>query len=77
MFRVMSQKLLWKIQYINLCINEFARKYRLTPQMAYNYLNAYKGLSFLDECYEAEHTDSLMNTMDNLKMICVRNGGSL
>ncbi len=73
----MSQKMIWKIQYINLCINEFARKHRLTPQMSYAYLNAYKGLAFLDECYEAEHTDSLSNTLDALKMICQRNGGSL
>ncbi len=73
----MSQKTIWKIQYINLCINEFARKHRLTPQMAYNYLYAFNGLTFLDECYEAEHTDSLLNTMDTLKKICARNGGTL
>lgn len=73
----MSQKTIWKIQYINLCINEFARKHKLSPQVAYDYLCAYKGLAFLDECYEAEHTESLWTTMDNLKTICGRNGGAL
>jgi len=52
----MSQKTLFKIQYINLCIDEFARKFRLAPKVSYDYLKKFNGLAFLDEFYDVEHT---------------------
>ncbi len=73
----MPEKIIWKIQYINLCISEFARKQRLSPQLAYRYLMTYQGLAFLDNNYEAEHTLALQDTMESLKKICRRNGGCL
>lgn len=73
----MSQKTLFKIQYINLCIDEFAHKFRLTPQVAHNYLSRYKGLEFLNEHYDYEHTQALWQTQDALRTICQRNGGTL
>ena len=73
----MSQKTLFKIQYINLCIDEFARKFRLAPQVAYNYLSRYKGLEFLNEHYDYVHTQALWQTQDALRTICQRNGGTL
>ena len=74
---LMSQKTFWKIQYINLCIDEFARKYRLAPKVAYNYLNKYKGLEFLNEHYEHEHTQALWETQESLRIVCQRNGGTI
>ena len=74
---IMSQKTLFKIQYINLCIDEFAHKFRLTPQVAHNYLSRYKGLEFLNEHYDYEHTQALWQTQDALRTICQRNGGTL
>ena len=74
---LMSQKTFWKIQYINLCIDEFARKYRLAPKVAYNYLNKYKGLEFLNEHYEYEHTQALWETQESLRIVCQRNGGTI
>lgn len=74
---LMSQKTFWKIQYINLCIDEFARKYRLAPKVAYNYLNKYKGLEFLNEHYEYEHTQALWETQEALRIVCQRNGGTI
>ena len=73
----MSQKTFWKIQYINLCIDEFARKFRLTPQVAFNYLSRYKGLEFLYEHYDYEHTQALWETQNTIRTICQRNGGTL
>ncbi|WP_293715578.1 DUF3791 domain-containing protein [uncultured Parabacteroides sp.] len=32
---------------------------------------------FLDECYEAEHQLSLSDAVDDLSVICKRNGGGL
>ncbi|MBR5984448.1 MAG: DUF3791 domain-containing protein [Bacteroidales bacterium] len=73
----MSQKTMWKIQYINLCINVFAQKHRLTSQVAFRYLQQYKGLEFLDLCYEAEHLQPLNDTQDSLRTVCRQNGGSI
>ncbi len=66
-----------KIRYINLCITEFGRKYGMLPQFAFNYLKEYKGLAFLDECYEAEHLLSLEDALSDLKIYCQRHGGTI
>ena len=59
------------------CINAFAERYRLTAKQAFAYLNRFKGMDFLDECYEAEHQLSLENAVNDLSIICKRNGGEL
>jgi hypothetical protein len=66
-----------KVRYINMCIVEFGKKFRMSAQMAYNYLRQYKGLEFLDKCYEAEHQLSLSEALSDLKVYCRRNGGSI
>ena len=40
-------------------------------------MKEYKGLEFLDECYEAEHTLSLDDAVEDLTIICKRNGGNI
>ena len=47
------------LNYVIICIDEFAKQKKISRQEAYNYLKKYKGLEFLNECYEAEHTVSL------------------
>lgn len=59
------------------CINAFAERYRLTAKQAFAYLNRFKGMDFLDECYEAEHLLSLEDAVNDLSIICKRNGGGL
>ena len=73
----MSQKTFWKIEYFGLCVNAFARKFRLSPQLAHNYLQKYEGLKFLDEFYDVEHTFSFENTVEDLTLYCKRMGGNL
>lgn len=73
----MGEKNLWKIDYINLCISEFARRYRLSMLTSYRYLQQYDGIGFLDRNYEAEHILPLQETMRNLRQVCQRNGGAL
>jgi len=60
-----------------MCIVEFGKKFRMSPVIAFNYLNKYQGLAFLDKCYEAEHLLSLNDALSDLKRICRRNGGTL
>ena len=46
-------------------------------KQAFAYLTRFKGISFLDECYEAEHQLSLEDAVNDLSIICKRNGGGL
>ena len=44
---------------------------------AYNYLDRYGGIAFLDECYAAEHLLSIEEALHDLIVICKNNGGGL
>ncbi|GHU09476.1 hypothetical protein FACS1894151_07290 [Spirochaetia bacterium] len=66
-----------RISYYVLCVGEFARQKKLAPKEAFNYLHTYKGIDFLIECYEAEHTLSLYDSVEDLTLICKNNGGEL
>ena len=41
------------------------------------YLYNHKAIKFLKENYEAEHTLSFDNVMEDLSILCRRNGGAL
>lgn len=60
-----------------MCIVEFGKKFGMTAQLSYQYLKKYKGISFLDKCYEAEHLLSLNDALTDLKVYCKRNGGTI
>lgn len=66
-----------KIKYTNYCISTFAQQYNLSLLGAFNYLERYGGMSFLDECYEAEHLLSIEDAIKDLVIICKNNGGKL
>ena len=65
------------INYIVICINEFAKQCGITSKEAYLYLRDFKGIEFLKENYEAEHTVSLDDAVDDLKQVCMNNGGGI
>ena len=65
------------INYIVICINEFAKQNKMTSKEAYLYLRDYKGIEFLLYFYEAEHTVGLDDAIDDLKQVCVKNGGNI
>ena len=66
-----------RMTYFVYCINAFAEHYHLSPKQAFAYLHRFKGLEFLDECYEAEHQLSIRDAVNDLSIICKRNGGAL
>ena len=66
-----------KIRYINLCIVEFWKRHRMSAVIAFNYLKEYKGLYFLEKCYESEHLLSLSDALNDLRDYCRKNGGTL
>ena len=63
------------INYIVVCINEFALSKNLTEQEAFRYLYANKGIEFLTENYDIEHTLSLQDAVNDLSIVCRNNGG--
>lgn len=66
-----------RMTYFVYCVNAFAERYQLSPKQAFAYLQRYKGMDFLEECYEAEHQLSIRDAVDDLTIICKRNGGKL
>ncbi len=49
----------------------------MTRQAAFRYLYAHKGLAFLIEFYDVEHLQSIDETIDDLVVVCQKNGGAL
>lgn len=66
-----------KVKYINYCISCFSKQYELSLLEAFNYLERYGGIAFLDECYPAEHLLSIEDALHDLIIICKNNGGGL
>ena len=63
--------------YFVVCIRDFGETYGLTPKESHAYLERHKGLQFLIDCYEAEHTLSLEDAVADMAAVCKRNGGML
>ena len=67
----------YKIPYINACIRAFARRFSLSVRSAFQYLYRFDGISFLDEYYSSEHLQSIDDAVDDLVVLCHKNGGQL
>ena len=42
---------------------------------AYAFLEKYRGLAFLTDCYDIEHTQSIQTAVDDMSDVCIKNGG--
>ena len=58
-------------------ISDFAEHYGLSTPQAYRYLARYKGIEFLEEFYDVEHTLSFEDVVSDVARICRNNGGTL
>ncbi len=67
----------YEIPFLTACIQAFGRRFAMTRQAAFRYLQKHKGLSFLIEFYDVEHLQSMDETIDDLLIICQQNGGTL
>ena len=67
----------YKIPYLNAVIRMFGSRFDLTIQQAFRYLYNFKGIRFLLEYYDVEHTLSIEDTVDDLIKVCQKNGGEL
>jgi hypothetical protein len=67
----------YQIPYINACIRAFAKHYSLPLRNAYQYLKHFKGIDFLVQFYEVEHLSSIRDAVEDLTLVCKKNGGAL
>lgn len=57
-----------KIGFTVACVNEFAQHYNLSIQEAFRYLFQFKGIAFIKENYEVEHTLDFETIIEDLAM---------
>ena len=67
----------YKIPYLNAVTRTFGERFNLTVQQSFRYLYNFKGIRFLLEYYDVEHTLSIEDTVDDLIKVCQKNGGEL
>ena len=67
----------YEIPFLTACIHAFGQRFSMSRQAAFQYLHKHKGLAFLIEFYDVEHLQSMYDTIDDLLMICKKNGGQL
>ena len=72
----MSELIRNKIDYFEVCVNDFADKHGMSFVAAFDYLKAHKGIAFLSEHYDIEHTYSIDEAVADLAQVCARNGGA-
>ena len=65
------------INYLVMCISDFAERFSMDSQMAYRFLAKFGGIAFLIQHYDIEHTLSIDEALDDLEVICRQNGGIL
>lgn len=66
-----------RIEYVVACVGAFALRFGLSNPQAYAYLRRFSGIDFLLDCYAAEHTLSIDDAVDDLRIICSREGGKI
>lgn len=67
----------YESDYAVVCVNAFAKNKQLKLKEAYLYLYNHKGIEFLKEFYNVEHTLSLSDAIDDLTLVCRNNGGGI
>ena len=59
-----------KINFTVACVDEFAQKNNLSVKEAFQYLFQFKGIEFIKENYEAEHTLDFGTIIEDLGILC-------
>ena len=72
----MSELMRNKIDYFVVCVNDFADKHGMSYVAAFDYLKAHKGIEFLSDHYDIEHTNSIEEAVADLAQVCAKNGGA-
>lgn len=59
-----------KIGFTVACVNEFANKHNLSVKEAFQYLFQFKGIAFIKENYDVEHTLDFETVLEDLGILC-------
>ena len=63
--------------FIHACIRAMGKRYDIPVKNAYQYLKRFQGIDFLLQFYGILHLQSIEDTVDDLVIICKKNGGAL
>jgi hypothetical protein len=66
-----------RIEYVICCVGAFASCFKLSNAQAYAYLRRFGAVDFLIDCYEAEHTLSIEDAVEDMQAICLQKGGRI
>ena len=66
-----------KIEYTVSLVSDFAKKHALSNKQAFNYLDRFGAISFIDCHYDIAHTLPFSEMVENLALYCRNNGGML
>jgi hypothetical protein len=72
---IITERQVSLINYIVICISEFAERFSIDFKTAYKFLYHYGGIRFLIEHYDIEHTLGIDDAIDDLVLICRQSGG--
>lgn len=67
----------YEIPFLTAVVQAFGQRFAMTRQAAFDYLHRHNGLAFLIEFYDVEHLQSMDETIDDLLIVCQKNGGAL
>jgi len=63
--------------YFVMILYMIAKRYGISLHEAYEYVSRYKGMEFLQEFYDVEHTLNTEDVIEDVLAICSQNGGML
>ena len=66
-----------KIGFTVACVNEFANKHNLSAKEAFQYLFQFKGIAFIKENYDVEHTLDFETILEDLEILCKKKWSTL
>lgn len=66
-----------KIEYVVSLVSDFAKKYSLTTTQAFNYLDRFNAIDFVNQHYNIAHTLAFSEMIDTLSSYCKDHGGNL
>ena len=66
-----------KVNYTVACVSEFASRHGMDQKSAFRFLYKYNAIQFIKDNYDIEHTLSFDEVVEDMRLICRKNGGVL
>ena len=66
-----------KIEYTVAIVSDFAKKYSLSTTQAFNYLDRFNAIDFINQHYNLAQTLAFTDILEDLSLYCKNHGGNL